>query len=146
METLGEAEIDSSAPPEAFFARWADTATWPEWNTDTAWVRLDGPFVEGATGRLKSRGGPAVSFVVDRLDAEHFVDISRLFGARMTFAHTVTRTPTEGSSVHVAVTIEGPIAWLWKKIIGGGIAASLQPDLSGLAAVAEADVRAAAGA
>ena len=45
MTIIATARATSTAHPSAFFARWADTATWPEWNTDTEWVRLDGPFV-----------------------------------------------------------------------------------------------------
>ncbi|MDX6436655.1 MAG: hypothetical protein QOK34_1489, partial [Gaiellaceae bacterium] len=52
MIKIAEAKATSSAPPAAFFARWADMATWPEWNTDTEWVRLDGPFAAGSTGVL----------------------------------------------------------------------------------------------
>ncbi|MDQ1701545.1 MAG: hypothetical protein QOF57_797, partial [Frankiaceae bacterium] len=51
--TLATAEVTSTAPAQAFFDRWADMSTWPEWNTDTEWVRLDGDFAEGATGVLK---------------------------------------------------------------------------------------------
>jgi hypothetical protein len=65
-------------------------ATWPEWNLDSEWVRLDGPFVQGSTGRLKPKGGFAVPFVIERLvPGSEFVDTSRLPGARLTFAHVV---------------------------------------------------------
>ena len=143
MRTLAEAHVVSTAPPSAFFSRWGDMATWPEWNADLDWVQLDGPFVSGATGRLKPTGGPKVRFVVERLDPEReFVDVSRLVGARLTFAHLVERLPDEGCRVDVTVTIAGPLAWLWTKILGKGIAESVQPDLIRLAAVAEQDVRA----
>jgi hypothetical protein len=56
MTTIATAHVSTSAAPAAIFARWADTDTWPQWNSDTEWVRLDGPFVEGATGTLKPKG------------------------------------------------------------------------------------------
>ena len=65
-------------------------ATWPEWNTDTEWVRLDGPFQTGGTGMLKPKGGPKVRFVLDSVVPEReFVDVSLLLGARLTFRHDV---------------------------------------------------------
>jgi len=147
MKTLAEAHVVSSAPPAAFFARWADMASWPDWNTDLEWVRLEGPFVEGATGRLKPSGGPTVSFEVERLVPERtFVDASRLFGARLTFDHQVEQTPDGGSRVEVTVTIAGPLSRLWTAILGKGIAGSVGADLAALAATAEADVRAATSA
>src|SRR3954465_5152019 len=94
--------VTSSATPAAFFARWADMATWPEWNTDTEWVRLDGPFVQGATGVLKPKGGPKVGFVVQTLTDNDFVDVSLLRGARLTFDHHIEAT---GSGSRLSVTV-----------------------------------------
>ena len=68
MTTLCTATATSSAPPDAFFARWADMATWPEWDEAVAWARLDGPFAAGTTGALKPKGGPKVSFVIETLE------------------------------------------------------------------------------
>jgi hypothetical protein len=113
--------------------------TWPEWNADTEWVRLDGPFSEGSTGVLKPKGGPKVKFVIARLVPEReFVDVSLLFGARLTFAHAVSQQPNGGCAIDIAVTIDGPLRWLWSRILGGGFKQSAQPDLERLVAVAEA--------
>ena len=138
MPTLATATVISDASPHAFFARWADMATWPEWNTDLTWVRLDGPFAAGSTGTLKPKGGPRVRFVIDRLvDGREFVDVSLLLGARLTFDHQVSRTPEGQTRVEVAVSLTGPLQLLWKAVLGNGIAASVQPDLERLARVAE---------
>ena len=52
-------------------------ASWPEWNADTEWVRLDGPFAAGSTGVLKPGGGPRVKFVIQTLVPDReFVDVS----------------------------------------------------------------------
>src|SRR5579859_7499402 len=104
MTTLAEATVTSAALPSAFFARWADMATWPEWNADTEWVRLDGPFATGSTGVLKPKGGPKTKFVIAKLSDEEFTDVSRLAGARLTFHHRVAVVP-EGTRVQVAVSL-----------------------------------------
>lgn len=95
MTEIATGQITSSAPPSAFFARWADMATWPEWNLDTEWVRVDGPFAQGATGTLKPKGGPKVAFVVEalvdgRLRASLQPDLERL-------AHIAERSPLSAS-------------------------------------------------
>lgn len=136
MTIIATAHACSSAPTTAFFARWADVATWPEWNTDTEWVRLDGPFAQGATGTLRPKGGPKVRFVVARLTDREFVDVSRLFGARLTFAHEVAVADGR-TTVTVTVSIDGPLRWLWTKMLGADLAKSVQPDLDALVAVAE---------
>jgi hypothetical protein len=138
MTTFAEAEITSSAAPSAFFARWADMATWPEWNADTEWARLDGPFATGSTGVLKPRGGPKTKFVIAKVSEEEFTDVSHLLGARLTFRHVVAVVP-EGTRVRVAVSLTGPLTFLWNAILGKGIKESLQRDLEALAVAALAN-------
>lgn len=139
MTTLATASAASSTAPAAIFARWADMASWPEWNTDTEWVRLDGAFAQGSTGQLKPKGGPKVKFVIARLTDTEFVDVSLLVGARLTFAHTVTPT-AQGCRVDVEVSLTGPLAPVWNLVLGKGLKASLQRDLDLLVTTAEADV------
>jgi len=137
MTRLATASVTSSASAEAFFARWGDMATWPEWNLDTEWVRLDGPFVEGATGVLKPKGGPKVPFVVEHLVlGREFTDVSKLAGARLTFRHLVEQHDS-GCTISVEATLTGPLAPFWRLVLGKGIRTSMQPDLERLAAVAE---------
>ena len=139
MITIATAHADSTAAAPAFFACWADVATWQEWNLDTEWVRLDGPFVEGTTGMLKPKAGPKVKFVIETLvPNREFVDVSMLPGARLTFRHVVTTRPAGGSTIDVAVTMDGPLRWPWARILGKGFLASAQPDLDRLVKAAEA--------
>jgi len=133
VKTIATARITSDAPAAAFFDRWADMSTWPEWNTDTAWVRLDGPFRPGATGVLKPKGGPEVKFVVATLEpGREFTDVSLLAGAKLTFRHLVGRDAAGRTTVDVDVTLGGPLAFLWSLILAKGIRDSLQTDLDRL--------------
>lgn len=137
MKTIATAQITTDVPGQAFFERWADMATWPVWNTDTAWVRLDGQFRTGATGVLKPKGGPATRFVITSLvPGREFTDVSLLIGAKLTFEHRVTEEPDGRTTVSVHVTIAGPLAFLWNAVLGKGIAESLGADLSRLEAAA----------
>ncbi len=136
MTTIAQAHVVTTASPDQIFARWADMATWPEWNSDTEWVRLDGPFATGSTGTLKPKGGPKVPFVIASVvPGREFVDVSKLFGARLTFAHTVERTDA-GCDVAVTISMSGPMAWFWTKVLGKGLRDSVQGDLTALAAAA----------
>jgi hypothetical protein len=138
MIKVGSAQVSSVAEPAAFFARWADMPGWSEWNADTEWARLDGPFVVGATGQLKPKGGPKVRFVIERLVPDReFVDVSLLFGARLTFDHQVRTTPTGGCVIDVTITLTGPLSRLWNLILGKGLRDSAQPDLDRLVALVE---------
>jgi hypothetical protein len=141
MITLTQAATSTTAGPAGYFERWADMATWPEWNPDTEWVRLDGPFVAGATGVMKPKGGPKVRFVVDRLSSTEFVDRSTLFGAALVFDHQV-RSVEGRTDVSVIVTLSGPLARFWNLVLGKGIRDSTQRDLDELTRRVEAADRA----
>jgi hypothetical protein len=138
MILIASAYVVSSAAADRFFARWADMTAWPDWNADTEWVRLDGPFVEGARGVLKPKGGPKVRFVVERLvPGREFVDVSRLVGARLTFRHVVTPQDAGGCRVDVDVMMSGPLARFWALVLGKGFRTTAQADLDRLARIAE---------
>jgi hypothetical protein len=112
-------------------------ATWPEWNTDTEWVRLDGPFQTGSSGVLKPKGGPRTKFVIASVvPGREFTDVSLLAGAKLTFQHLVGRTGDGRTSVEVTVTLAGPLSFLWYAVLGKGIAAGLATDLARLEAAA----------
>ena len=140
MTTICNATATSSAPPDAFIARWADMDTWPEWDEAVAWARLDGPFAAGSPGVLKPKGGPKVSFVIGTLvEGVEFTDVSSMPGARLRIRHLVS-VEGRATRVDVDVSIEGPLAWLWRRAIGKGIASSTPVGLATLVTVAEADV------
>jgi hypothetical protein len=142
MIVLSRAHATSTAPPSAFFERWADTDTWPEWDDAVLWVRLDGPFAEGTSGSLKPKGGPKVSFVIQRaVDGEEFTDRSTMVGAALTVRHLVAVGDDGVTRLEVEASIEGPLARIWKVIIGKGFAESTPAALRRLVEVAEEDVR-----
>src|SRR5262249_11574684 len=106
MIQIAQAHATTTATPERIFAIWADMTQWPEWNSDTEWVRLDGSFVQGARGRLKPAGAPSVAFVVERLEhGSVFVDASRLVGARLVFDHRVNAVVDQPGAVRITVSI-----------------------------------------
>lgn len=145
MTTLCTATATSSAPPEAFFSRWADMATWPEWDDAVSWARLDGPFEVGSTGALKPKGGPKVTFVIETLEpGTEFTDVSAMPGARLRIRHLVS-VDGGATRVDIDVSIDGPLAWLWRRAIGKGIASSTPEGLARLVAVVESDAESAVG-
>jgi hypothetical protein len=78
-----------------------------------------------ATGLLKPRGGPKITFDVQSLVADReFVDVSKLCGARLIFVHQVTVADGGGCEVEVPMTMDGPLRWLWNR--GRGLRSSVQ--------------------
>jgi len=138
MITLGTATATSTAPASGFFARWIDHKSWGEWSPDTEWVRVDGPVTLGATGFIKPTGGPKTRFTISALDPGHeYTDTSHLPGARLVFQHLVVEQSGR-TRLDVAVSMNGPLAWLWARVMGGGFRDSTQADLDRLVAIVEA--------
>lgn len=128
----------TTAPPAALWARYADPASWPEWDHGAEAVTIDGPIAVGTTGTLKPVGGPLTRFVVTEVTPEaSFTDVTRLPLARLTFSHLIE--PYQGGSRFThTVTFTGPLAWLFRRVIGKGIAADMPETMGRLAALAAA--------
>jgi hypothetical protein len=119
--------------------------TWPDWDWDwdgaVAWSRLDRPFAAGTTGELKPKGGPKVRFVIETLEPRsEFTDVSAMPGAKLRIRHLVTVDGDGRSRVDSEVSIDGPLAWLWGRVLGRGIATSTPEWLAALVVLAEVDV------
>lgn len=52
----------TSASPAQLWAHYAEPATWPEWDHETAAVTVEGPLAVGTRGTLKPVKGPATPF------------------------------------------------------------------------------------
>ncbi|GAB2955484.1 hypothetical protein GCM10027280_49920 [Micromonospora polyrhachis] len=95
-------------------------------------VIFEGPAVLGSTGRMRPASGPTVSFSVTVADPDRvFTNTSSMPGATLTFEHVVEPAP-EGALVTVTIRIDGPLAPLWRRIIGRGIADAARSSVVGL--------------
>lgn len=128
----------SSAAPSAYFARWIDHDSWPEWSPDTEWARVVGPIRAGARGTLKPVGGPKTRFTISEcVEDRVYTDVTALPGATLTFQHTVE--PAEsGSLLGVRVWVRGPLAWLWARTTFAGFSTTVPEDLDRLISLVEA--------
>ena len=136
---LGTASATSTVPASGFFARWIDHDSWGEWSPDTDWVRVNGPVALGATGVIKPTGGPKTRFSISALEPDHeYTDTSFLPGAKLVFQHLVSEE-SGVTTLDVAVSMNGPLAWLWARVMGSGFRESTQADLDRLVALVEAE-------
>jgi ligand-binding SRPBCC domain-containing protein len=127
----------TSAPPERVWAHYADPTAWPVWDHETEHVSVEGPMDVGVRGRLKPRGGPATSFVFTHVEpGRGFTDVARLPLARLEFDHRID-PDGDGSRFTHRVTITGPLAPLFARVVGRGVAAGLPRAMRELARLAE---------
>jgi hypothetical protein len=132
-ETTSTLEADV-APSAVWRDAYADADAWPRWNAELKSAKLDGPLREGARARIVFETGLRLRFrVVEFEDGRLFTDEARLPGARMGHRHLLEPTPSGGSRLTNTIYIEGPLAFLWRRILGPAAARTL-PDAQRAAA------------
>jgi hypothetical protein len=107
------------------WAVWTDVEGWSSWQDDVEYAHLEGRFSQGAVIRFKPKGGPTVR--IELIDVEapsRFVDVTRFPLARMVDAHELVETD-EGLEIRNTLSMEGPLAFVWRKLVGEGVAKSL---------------------
>ncbi|HEU4738246.1 MAG TPA: SRPBCC family protein [Solirubrobacterales bacterium] len=115
------------SPAAVWQGAYAEADAWPRWNAELKRASLDGPLREGAEARIVFRTGLRLRFrVVEFEDGRLFTDEARLPGARMGHRHLV-EPAGDGSRLTNTIYIEGPLAGIWRRILGPAAARTL-PD------------------
>lgn len=110
---FAEHRLETTASPGAIWQRWADVATWPDWNDALLWARLEGQPAKDTTGTLKLRQGTHLRVkVLKAIPAQRWVLEGRTLGLTLCFDFRVEATQL-GSRVIHRVEGRGPLAWLW---------------------------------
>ncbi len=119
--------LEAGVTPASIWKRaYADADAWPKWNAEIKRASLDGPLALGATARIAFNTGLRLRFhVVEFKDGHLFTDESRLPGARMGHRHLIEPTENGGSRLTNTIYIEGPLAPLWRRIMGPAAARAL---------------------
>lgn len=116
------------------YARWADPATWSDWDPEVASVRLEGPAMVGARGRLTPANGPAQAFIISALRPDReFTNRAALPGAHLEFEHLVEPDPA-GSRICVTVRVHGVLRPLWARILRRPLGPAARLSVTGLLA------------
>lgn len=139
MIEIARTEAVSTAAPEAFYERWVDIDTHPQWATTMEWTRLDEPFALGARGWLKAIGGDAAPFVVtEAVEGRVFADDTQLDGATLRIRHAV-EPEGDGSRVVITGYVDGERRDEYAAAIAADVQASIEENLASLKARLEAD-------
>lgn len=114
--------------PEQIWKIWSDINNRPQWDTDTEWAELIGPFEKGAIFYFKPKGGPKLSMeITECTPLQSFTDCFKfpfLPFARLYGIHQMERT-SEGLRITTSIKVEGLFGWMLKKCIAEKVAAEL---------------------
>lgn len=114
------------APADVWQKAYAYATAWPRWNDELKSAELDGPLRLGATAKIAFKTGLRLRFrVVEFEQGRLFTDEARLPGARMGHRHLVEPAADGGSRLTNTIYIEGPLAPLWRRVMGPRAAKAL---------------------
>jgi hypothetical protein len=135
-----EHSAESTADPHAVWRRYLDVEHWRDWSRHgVEWSRIDGPFEVGTKGKSKPPGSRPLTFRLVAVEPDAlFASEVKMPGARLRFDHVIEpREP--GSRITHRVALDGPLAFLYTRIVRKGIERGLPDGLDRLAAMAAAD-------
>lgn len=117
-------DVPTQATAEQIWEMWKDAATWPCWDSELEWVKLDGNFVTGTRGSMKPASGPVVKFLLNKVVVNRsFSNIARLPLTHLAFEHEYFPPQNDGvpAQIRHSVTMSGLLAPLFGRIIGSKI-------------------------
>ncbi len=118
--------LEAGVTPASIWEKaYADADAWPKWNAEIKRANLDGPLALGAKAKIVFNTGLRLRFTVVEFEAGRlFTDESRLPGAHMGHRHLIEPIDT-GSRLTNTIYIEGPLAPVWRRIMGPAAARTL---------------------
>jgi Polyketide cyclase / dehydrase and lipid transport len=121
-----------AATPARVFARYADVASWRDWDEDLKASSIDGAFASGTTGVVEPKSGPKskVRFVDVKPDQGFAVECG-LPLCTMRFEYELR--PTGGGTLAThRVAFKGALGWFFGRVIGSGMRADLPKSMQRL--------------
>jgi len=101
---------------------WTDLNQWHTWQSDIEYAKFEGEFKVGNTFLLKPKGGPKVNIEIIKVDPNRqFTDLTRFPGAKMYGSHEFVIHGDE-LEIKTTMSIEGPLSFVWRKIVAEGVA------------------------
>ena len=133
MRTLAESTVETSAPPEAVWAVWADPALRPQWHPRLAWATQEGALAPGARGRWKPDRAKPVDVEVATAVAPRRLVFHGTHGhgpklAQGHYEHEVTPLPSGGSRITHRMRLAGALAFPLSLTLGRMLGVSATPE------------------
>jgi len=107
---------------EQIWKVWSDVNQWHTWQDDIEYAKLEGDFVTGEVFQFKPKGGPNLNIELTEVKPNSlFIDLTKFPLANMYDSHELIE---HGDKLEIKTTIriEGPLSFLWRKIVAEGVA------------------------
>ncbi|MPQ76102.1 SRPBCC family protein [Hydrogenovibrio sp. JE_KL2] len=114
--------ITQNVTIEQLWRVWSDINHWGEWQPGLDYAKLEGKFEAGNHFLLKPKGKSPVKIELVEVEPhQSFTDLTRLPLAKMLGHHQFKQIGT-GIEITSSIRLNGPLAFLWRRILGEKIA------------------------
>src|ERR1041385_6643143 len=114
---------------EQLWKLFANVNDWHLWDTGIEYARMNGKFEKGNHFLLKPKKGPKVKIeLVEVIENRKFTDLTKFPFAKMYGEHTFEETH-EGLKITTTMKVEGPLGFLWRKIVAEDIVKGLPAEM-----------------
>lgn len=129
MWTRSHTMVTNEVTQEQLWKLFANVNQWHTWDKGVEYARMDGKFEKGNHFLLKPRNGPKVKIeLVETIENKRFTDLTRFPLAKMYGDHVFENTP-EGLRITTTMTVEGPLGFLWRKLVAADIVKALPDEM-----------------
>ena len=129
MWTKSHSVVTKEVTKEQIWKLFANVNNWHTWDKGVEYAKLDGKFEKGNYFLLKPKGGPKVKIrLIETIENKSFTDCTHFPLAKMYGKHVFEETPA-GLKITTTMTVEGPLTFLWRKLVAQEIADALPVEM-----------------
>jgi len=129
MWTKSHTITTKTATKEQLWKLFANVNDWHKWDSGIEYARMEGQFQKGNSFLLKPKNGPRVRIQLHEvIENRKFVDLTKFPLAKMYGEHTFDETP-EGLKITTTMKVQGPLGFLWRKIVAEDIVKGLPTEM-----------------
>lgn len=114
-----EASENTKSTKETVWAWYEATDLAPNWDPLVGKIKLNGPFLMGTTGVNTAPNGMTFNMIFTEVNRfKSYTEVTSLFGAKMTFRHTLIEN-NSGCTIHHEVVCTGFLSSLYGLLLKG---------------------------
>jgi hypothetical protein len=133
--------LQTTANKATFWRIWTDVNHWPRWDTPLKEAKLEGSLQQGAKGRLTTQNGQVSSFTLSEFKTmQGYTFTTQIPGARLVVKRYISKESANSFEFTHHVSFEGPLAFLFARLLGKGFMKALPPVMENLKRIAESEV------
>lgn len=130
----------TTASPERIWKIWTDVKNWKQWDVMLRGALLKGSFQKNVQGVLIPEKGPKAGFTVTSCDPNFSYTVTTRLPLAKIHIHRFLGYHNMKTTFTHEIWVEGPLSWMWWKLIGNNAAGRLSQAMKNVKQLAETEV------